>query len=77
MRYLIAMIFGIAFALAATMFLSSPIATWAVNQFTFESPDDVASLHAMVFMAANVVALAIGWTIGWGIGGAVVGKDAA
>ena len=68
MRYLIAMIFAIVVAAAATVFVSSPVATWVVNQQTFESPDEVADLHMLVFMSVNLVALAIGWTIGWWLG---------
>lgn len=75
MRYLIAMIFAIAVALAATVYLSSPVASWVVDQFTFESPDEVANLHSLVFMGINVVAMAIGWTIGWALGGIVTGKE--
>lgn len=68
MRYLIAMIFAIITAAAATVFVSSPVATWVVNQMAFESPDEVADLHSMVFMGVNLFALAIGWTIGWWLG---------
>ncbi|HEX7076430.1 MAG TPA: hypothetical protein VF226_20525 [Hyphomicrobiaceae bacterium] len=68
MRYLIAMIFAIVAAAAATVFVSSPIATWVVDRMAFESPDEVADLHSMVFMGVNLVALAIGWTIGWWLG---------
>lgn len=65
MRYLIAIIFAIVSAAAATVFVSSPVATWVVNQFVFESPDEVADLHAIVFMGVNLLSLAIGWGIGW------------
>lgn len=68
MRYLIAMIFAIVCAAAATVFVSSPAATWVVDQMAFESPDEVADLHAMVFMGVNILSLAIGWTIGWWLG---------
>ncbi|MGB3719249.1 MAG: hypothetical protein DIU63_09300 [Proteobacteria bacterium] len=68
MRYLIAMIFAIIAAAGATVFISSPIATWVVDQFVFESPDEVGDLHAIVFMAVNILSLAIGWTIGWWLG---------
>ena len=69
MRYLISMIAAIAVALVATLFVSSPVASWMVSRFTFDSPDTVADLHAAVFMVVNVLAVAIGWSIGWAIGG--------
>ena len=69
MRYLIAIICAMAGALAVTVTISSPIATWFVDQFSYESPDDVANLHALVYMVVNVAGLAVGWTIGWAIGG--------
>ena len=62
---MISMVVAIAFALIATIFLSSPLATWVVSGMTFESPDDVANLHALIFMAGNFVALILGWTAGW------------
>jgi hypothetical protein len=34
----------------------------------FESPDEVANLHSIIFMGVNLLALAIGWTIGWWLG---------
>jgi len=75
LRYLIAMICAIAVALAATIYLSSPIASWVVDQFTFESPDEVADLHSLVFMGMNILSLVVGWSVGWAIGGAVAGKE--
>lgn len=68
MRYLVAMILAVAAALVAAIYLSSPVASWAVDQMTFESPDEVANLHSLVFMGMNVLALAIGWSIGWALG---------
>lgn len=69
MRYLIAIISGIVVALGVTIYVSSPIASWVVRQFAFDSPDSVADLHALVFMAVNVAGLVVGWIIGWAIGG--------
>ena len=68
MRYLVAMIFAIIGAAAATVFVSSRVATWVVNQQTFESPDEVGNLHMLVFMGVNLAGLAIGWAVGWWLG---------
>jgi hypothetical protein len=65
MRYLISMAVAMAFALMATIFLSGPLATWVVSGMTFESPDDVANMHALIFMTGNFVALILGWMVGW------------
>jgi hypothetical protein len=65
MRYLISMIVAMAFALIATIFLSGPLATWVVSGMTFESPDDVANMHALIFMTGNFVALILGWMVSW------------
>lgn len=68
MRHLVAIVTSIAVALLATVYLASPIASWAVRQYTFEDPDTVANLHALVFMAVNVGALVAGWLLGWLLG---------
>lgn len=65
MRYVISMVVAIAFALIATIFLSGPLATWLAADMTFESPDDVANMHALIFMTGNFVALIFGWIAGW------------
>ena len=72
MRYVIAMVFAIAVAVLATIFVSPRIASFAVGQFTFTSPDEVGALDDGVFMASNVVALLAGWLIGWWAGGRLV-----
>ncbi len=69
MRYVIAIIFAIVVALVITIYVSSPIASWVVRQYAFDSPDSVANLHALVFMAINVGGLIVGWIIGWLLGG--------
>lgn len=69
MRYLIAILAAVLVALVVTMFFSSPVASWVVGQFSYESPDDVGNLHALVYMAVNVAGLITGWLIGWAIGG--------
>ena len=65
MRYVISMVVAMAFALIATIFLSGRLATWVVSGMTFESPDDVANMHMLIFMAGNFVALILGWMVGW------------
>ncbi len=65
MRYLISMVTAIAFALIATMFISGPLASRIISGMTFESPDEVANLHALIFMAGNFAALILGWVVGW------------
>jgi vancomycin permeability regulator SanA len=67
-RYVIAMLCGLAATLAAAVFASGPIASAVVRQFEFDSPDTVAALHTAVFMGANLLALVLGWLIGWGLG---------
>ncbi len=77
MRYLIAMVLGGLAAFVATLTISPPIASFVVNLFAFESPDQVSNLEDAVFMATNILALLIGWTIGWAIGGRFEEDDAA
>ena len=69
MRYLIAMACAVVVAALATIFISPRLASMMVNQFTFTSPDEVGNLEDGVFMAANFIALLIGWWLGWMIGG--------
>jgi vancomycin permeability regulator SanA len=69
MRYLIAMACAVVVAALATIFVSPQLASLMVNQFTFTSPDEVGNLEDGVFMAANFIALLIGWWLGWMIGG--------
>lgn len=68
MRYVIAMVTATVMALAASLLVASPVASWMVRQFTFESPDTVASLHAATFMAVSLAALIFGFVLGW-VGG--------
>lgn len=65
MRYVIAMVCGAVFLAGAMVFVSSPVASWVVRQYTFDSPDTVEQLHSGVFMLTNIAALLIGWTVGW------------
>ena len=68
MRYLVAILFAIAGAALAFLFLSGPVANWASMQPKFESSDDAESLNQMAFMVVNFLGLLVGWTIGWAIG---------
>ena len=77
MRYLIAMAFAAAFAGTATVFVSSPLASWAVGRFTFDNPDSVGELHALVFIATNLTALVAGWLFGWAVAGWMAPQTAA
>jgi hypothetical protein len=69
MRYLVAIVFAILLAGAATLFVSSPVASFIVSRQAFESPDDVSAMEDLIFMIVNLIALVIGWTLGWWIGG--------
>ena len=75
MRYLVAMLFAIASAAVAMLYVSGRFASWAVAKFAYDNPDQVADLHVALFMGMNLVALAIGWAVGWAAGGAITGRD--
>ena len=67
---LLLVLLTVSVALLITIYVSSPVASWVVRQFAFDSPDSVADLHALVFMAVNLGGLILGWLLGWAIGGA-------
>ncbi|MBU2580213.1 MAG: hypothetical protein KJ622_00650 [Alphaproteobacteria bacterium] len=69
MRYLVAMVLGALAALAATLTISAPLASFVVNMFTFESPDQVSNLEDAVFMATGIAALILGFGLGWAFAG--------
>jgi hypothetical protein len=69
MRYLVAMVLAVLSALAATLFVSGPVASAVVARMSFENPDQVAMTHSLAFMLVNVAALALGWWIGWTVAG--------
>ena len=69
MRYFVAMIFAIVATALTAIYLSSPIASWAVAQMSFDSPDQVGELHSALFITCNLVGMLVGWTIGWAIAG--------
>lgn len=75
MRYLVAMLFAMATAGVAMLYVSGRFASWAVSKFVFDNPDQVNDLHVALFMGMNVLALALGWVIGWAAGGAISGRD--
>ncbi len=72
MRYVIAMVFAVIGAGLMMMFVSSDVASSIVAGRRFDNPDDVADLHAALFMALNVVGLIVGWALGWMFGSIVV-----
>jgi hypothetical protein len=76
MRYLVAIIGAVLGAFLATVFISSPVATMVVGTQRFSDPDQVANMHAAIFMACNALGLFAGWTLGWLIGGRIVGDEA-
>lgn len=76
MRYLVSMIFALAGLLLAVLYLSSEVASWVVAQQSFESPDAVASMHMLVFIATNFAALVAGWIVGWIVATPLAGDGA-
>ena len=76
MRYLVAIVCAVIGAFLATVFVSSPVASMIVGTQRFSDPDQVADLHAAIFMAINLVGLLVGWAAGWLIGGRLAGAEA-
>ena len=68
MRYVIAILFAIAGAALTMMYVSHNVADNIVASYRFDNPDQVADMHAAIYMATNVAGLLIGWTLGWLIG---------
>jgi phosphate/sulfate permease len=75
MRYLIAIICAIVGAFLATVFVSSAVATSIVGTQRFDDPDQVANMHAAIFMACNALGLIGGWAFGWLIGGRIAANE--
>ena len=73
MRYVLAMLFGVAGAAVAARFVASHVAPWVVHQFSYTSPDGEASVEQMAFLGVLAGGLVIGWAIGWMLG-APLGK---
>jgi phosphate/sulfate permease len=76
MRYLVAIVCAVLGAFLATVFVSSTVATMVVGTQRFSDPDQVANMHAAVFMAVNALGLLVGWSVGWLIGGRIAGAEA-
>lgn len=76
MRYVIAIALAIVAAFTATVLVSSPIASAIVAGMRFDSPDEVARMHALLFMACNAAALVVGWLLGLAIGARLERPDA-
>ncbi len=68
MRYVLAMLFGIAGAAATAWLFAGNLAGWVSRQFTYQSPDGQSDVEQMSFLAILVIGMAIGWTIGWMLG---------
>ena len=76
MRYLIAMLVAVVAAVLVTVFVSTQLASLAIDRFTFESPDEVGNLEDGVYMLSSLAALFVGWVIGWLGGGRLVSRPA-
>jgi hypothetical protein len=68
MRYAIAAIVAVLFAVLAVLFISTPIASAVVQRQLFASPDSAALAHMAIFAASSLVALVVGWLAGWRLG---------
>lgn len=69
MRYLVAMIFAVTGAALAMIFVAGPLASYAVQNMKFSSPDQNDNYFDLIYMATNAGGLVLGWLIGWVIGG--------
>jgi len=68
MRYIMAMVFGLAGAALAAWLLANRLSGWVSRQFTYASPDGQANVEQLTFLAILLIGLALGWSIGWAIG---------
>lgn len=64
-RYVTAMVFAAVGALVATLFISTPVASYITSRMTFESPDGVEFVHALAWIGVNAASLVVGWLAGW------------
>ncbi|MGE5511463.1 MAG: hypothetical protein ACM31O_09465 [Bacteroidota bacterium] len=65
MRYVIAAVLAIAFAVLAVLYVSTPIASAIVQRQLFSSPDTAAAMHLLIFTASTLAGLLAGWMVGW------------
>lgn len=75
MRYVVAMIFAVAVAAVFTLYVGSPVASWAVDKMAFDNPDQVSDMHSLIFMGMNFLGLLLGWAVGWTVAGAFSKPD--
>lgn len=68
MRYVIAMICGLAGAAAAGRLVAVQLAPWMSAQFSYTSPDGAASVEQWTFIGVLGAGSAVGWALGWAIG---------
>jgi hypothetical protein len=67
-RYVIAAVVAIAFAVLAVLYVSTPIASTIVQRQLFSSPDTAATMHLLIFTASTLAGLVAGWVVGWRLG---------
>lgn len=65
MRYVIAIVCGLAGAAIAGKFVAVHVAPWASRQFSYTSPDGAADVEQLAFIGVLLVGLVLGWTVGW------------
>ncbi|MFM1815845.1 MAG: hypothetical protein RLZ98_2540 [Pseudomonadota bacterium] len=71
MRYLFALVFGLAGAALAARFLAPWAAPAITGGFTYESPDGEAFVEQASFIGVMLIALLLGWLIGLLLGRAL------
>lgn len=68
MRYVIAMICGLAGAAIAGKYVAVQVAPWMSRQFSYESPDGAANVEQWSFIGVLLAGLVLGWIVGWLLG---------
>lgn len=76
MRYVIAIVFAALGAFVVSAFVANHGATLLTRNFTFESPDGVATFHSSAFILLSLGGLIVGWIAGFALGGAFASDDA-
>lgn len=69
MRVVLAIIGALAGLALGLLLLGNAAGTWLTENQAMQSPDDVATSHALGFLITSFLCLVIGWFVGWGIGG--------